>query len=369
MRALDNPWVNRAGNLAFLVGAFQTMARLLMGFSVNAIGIVLLGLGFALMLLPKLRLGGRETQGGVGPLDGRYAAVSDLLAGSVSVGLRLSEDGDWPLRDAWEVHTRSLVSAAYGNGEATHIFTPNLSAQRSFTGLDIINAPRPLATPIERIRELLGRMPSLAIQLAFKPDGWNIFDPDAYRSEHALEIRELDGGEFRCPWCGAGIGEHSSDCDVCGAERGGDFLYKKSTEGPPAYAQLLRMAPVDDGAELADLFKEGEDLRSACTKAPDGNLAQKAHWHVLGGTPQQQCAREDQAREWDQRVSDLLWAKTNLKRFGPGWKPAGAPIRKAAGHPDQSMMNPSRLADWYLGKLDYLRSVIEKVGQVDAAPA
>ncbi len=117
------------------------------------------------------------------------------------------------------------------------------------------------------------------------------------------------------------------------------------------------------GAALADLFKEGEDFRLSCTKIPEGDSAVQARWHLVGGTPQEQCAREDQARQWDEKVSGFLWTDPDLKRFGPGWRPAGEPIRKAAAHPDQSMMNPDRLAAWYQGKLDYLRHVIDKAGQ------
>lgn len=115
---------------------------------------------------------------------------------------------------------------------------------------------------------------------------------------------------------------------------------------------------------LADLYKEGDDLRLICDTLPDGSLAQKARWRLLGGTPQEQCAREDQARQWDERVSTYLWAEPALKHFGPGWRPAGTPIAKTADHPNQSRMNPDRLAKWYDGKLDYLRSVIERCGRV-----
>jgi hypothetical protein len=95
---------------------------------------------------------------------------------------------------------------------------------------------------------------------------------------------------------------------------------------------------------------------------PSGSLALKARWRLIGGTPQEQCAREEQARQWDEKVSSYLWNEPTLKQFGPGWRPAGRLIAKATDHPNQSMMNPDRLADWYDGKLDYLRSVIERCG-------
>ncbi len=243
-----------------------------------AIGVLLMLAGIGIFAASYLAGRGKRQGSAIGTLDPRYEALSDLLGRSITVGLQLSgEEGeDWPLRDAWEAHTRLLVESAYGSGEGAHVFTPDLSEPRVFVGLDISNAPRPLAAPIERLRELLGRMPSLTMRLTFRPEGWEAFDQDTYRAEQVLRIKEIDGSTL-CPWCGKKIGEHASSCDACGAERGGDFLYRKSSDEPPAYARLLRLPPVDDMAVLADLFKEGDDLRSACTRAPDGNLAQKAH--------------------------------------------------------------------------------------------
>ena len=119
-------------------------------------------------------------------------------------------------------------------------------------------------------------------------------------------------------------------------------------------------------ATLADLYKEGDDFRSECAALPSGSLALKARWRLIGGTPQEQCAREEQARQWDEKVSLYLWNEPTLKQFGPGWRPAGRSIAKATDHPNQSMMNPDRLADWYDGKLDYLRSVIERCGPLSS---
>jgi hypothetical protein len=111
---------------------------------------------------------------------------------------------------------------------------------------------------------------------------------------------------------------------------------------------------------LAALFKEGDDLRSECAGVPDGSPEEKLRWQMLGGTPQAQCAREDEARSWDQKVSDYLWAEPELKHLAPGWRPAGEPIETASDHPNQSMMNPARLASWYSGKLDCLGAIIEQ---------
>jgi hypothetical protein len=52
--ALDNPWLNRAGNLAFAAGATQAGIRWLMGLPLNSVGLVLLALGVALIALPKI---------------------------------------------------------------------------------------------------------------------------------------------------------------------------------------------------------------------------------------------------------------------------------------------------------------------------
>lgn len=113
---------------------------------------------------------------------------------------------------------------------------------------------------------------------------------------------------------------------------------------------------------LADMFKEGDDLHSECARVPDGPPDEKLRWQLIGGTPQAQCAREDEARAWDQKVSDYLWAEPELKHLAPGWRAAGKPIEKAADHPNQSMMNPAPLAAWYAGKLERLEAIIEQAG-------
>lgn len=155
-------------------------------------------------------------------VDDRYEVLSDLLGQSVMVGLDLSgEDGSWILRDAWAAHTRLLIESAYGNGEAVHVFTPDLTKSWIYSGPEISNAPRPLAEPIERTCALIGRMSSLAIRSGFKPEGWHAFDPIRYRAEHALEIRKLEG-ELQCFWCGLGT-DSSAYCDSCEAERAAIF--------------------------------------------------------------------------------------------------------------------------------------------------
>jgi hypothetical protein len=53
--ALDNPWLNRAGNLVFAAGAVQTGIRWVMGLPLNAVGLLLLAVGVALIALPKVQ--------------------------------------------------------------------------------------------------------------------------------------------------------------------------------------------------------------------------------------------------------------------------------------------------------------------------
>jgi hypothetical protein len=168
--------------------------------------------------------------------DHRYEGLSDLLGQSLTVGVDLSEKRDWRLLEAWKAHTRALVVGAYGEGEAAHIFTPELKGRKVHRGsisLAMMESPPPLAGTINSLRDLLGRLPTLAIRSAFKPADWTAFDPVAYRAENALRIRTIgEDDERSCPWCGVGIDDSATHCEVCGAELEGDWAYKAST--PPA---------------------------------------------------------------------------------------------------------------------------------------
>jgi hypothetical protein len=53
-KALDNPWLNRAGTIVFLIGAIPTLVRWVMGLPLNVVGGVFIVLGVALMLGPRL---------------------------------------------------------------------------------------------------------------------------------------------------------------------------------------------------------------------------------------------------------------------------------------------------------------------------
>jgi hypothetical protein len=171
----------------------------------------------AFLAFHELRQSSREASGD-GP-DPRYEALSDLLGKSLEVGLELSREGDWPLREAWKAHTRKLVADAYGEGEAAHAFTPELGEARVYRGIDMMKAPPPLAESVNRVRELLGRMPNLTIRPEFNPAEWEPFDPARYKANHALPCGEgRDERYWKCPWCGEEAGL-LADCEGCGAER------------------------------------------------------------------------------------------------------------------------------------------------------
>ncbi len=116
-------------------------------------------------------------------------------------------------------------------------------------------------------------------------------------------------------------------------------------------------------AQMAEFFREGDGLREECITAPDGPPDEKLRWAIAGGTPEEQCEREEKARDWDARVSTFLWSDPNGKALAPGWKAIGDPPGKALEHPKQSMMNPARLAEWYRGKLDYLAAALKEQTQ------
>jgi hypothetical protein len=49
LRVLDNKWIARVANAAFLIGAIQSGVRLVSGLSLNAVGVALLAIGVMLM--------------------------------------------------------------------------------------------------------------------------------------------------------------------------------------------------------------------------------------------------------------------------------------------------------------------------------
>lgn len=178
--------------------------------------------------IADLRVGGGHQSTPTGVSDSRYEAVSGLIGGSLNVALELSKDGDWPLRDAWESRTRQIVSAAYGEGEAAHVFTPEMGERRVYTGIDMLNAPRPLSQQINRVRELLGRMPNLVVRSEFAPSDWAIFDPIAFRKDNARWVDRADATQdpWACPWCAFSNAWHVSECEGCGAERSESWVYR-----------------------------------------------------------------------------------------------------------------------------------------------
>ena len=168
-----------------------------------------------------------ETAGANAQLDTRYDALKDLLGRSLSVGADLSTDhADWPLLSAWKAHTRQLVACAYGDGEAAHVFTPELGERKVYRGLDVMSAPPPLAGIVNSVRALIGRMQELRIRSGFDPADWAAFDPDAFKAAHAREAEEgKDKKHWKCPWCGREVARLAEHCS-CGAELTGDHAYR-----------------------------------------------------------------------------------------------------------------------------------------------
>lgn len=164
--------------------------------------------------------------------DQRYDALSDLLGKSLTAGVELSENGEWPPLRAWSAYTKCLITCAYGDGEAAHIFTPELKGSKVHRGgsmmFTLMERPPPLAETINSVKALLARMNSMAIRAEFRPAEWKAFDPAAFKAEYGRPIGEGNGKyDWVCPWCSRELnGLSSNDCDSCGAESAGDFAYR-----------------------------------------------------------------------------------------------------------------------------------------------
>lgn len=90
-KALDSRWVSRAGNLAFLLGALQGAARVLMGLSLaNVLTVVLIVAGVALMAIPYLsRL--RSAQPATRPEAADSHAAKGRVYGNAAIRQAISE--------------------------------------------------------------------------------------------------------------------------------------------------------------------------------------------------------------------------------------------------------------------------------------
>jgi hypothetical protein len=109
------------------------------------------------------------------------------------------------------------------------------------------------------------------------------------------------------------------------------------------------------GELLGAIYERGEESLNACRTVPDGPVNEKAMWQLVGGTPEAQRQREEEAREWDREVSDLL--KKSGAVYYPAWRQAGEPPSEPA-YDDQSQTNPAGLAAFYEKKLPALAEII-----------
>lgn len=164
--------------------------------------------------------------------DTRFPALSDLLGRSLTVGVELSEQREWPPLNAWKLHTERLVASAYGEGEAAHVFTrelktPKVTRTRSLA-IAMLERPPPLAEEINGLKALLGRLPTLVIRPDFDLADWSVFDPGAYRASHARPFEGAQDGTWTCPWCQQEASALTHECDGCGAETSGELVYRPS---------------------------------------------------------------------------------------------------------------------------------------------
>jgi hypothetical protein len=171
--------------------------------------------------------------------------------------------------DAWEAHTRPIVAAAYGEGEATHVFTPELKGGRIYYGTDLLRAnmerPPPKAEAINNLKALLGRMSDLALRADFDPADWRPFDYTSFREVNARPIRQLGDPEWTCPWC---LHEHqywSGHCVECRAERVGEYLFPRRAR---ERRSLVQLSPLE--IWLAERVARADEFQSQRTARSDG---------------------------------------------------------------------------------------------------
>ena len=105
---------------------------------------------------------------------------------------------------------------------------------------------------------------------------------------------------------------------------------------------------------LGAFYQRGDQALTGCRTVPDGSIEEKAMWQLIGGTPEAQRQREQEAREWDREISALL--KRSGAAYFPAWRQAGEPPSQPA-QADQSQTNPTGLALFYEKKLSVLAEI------------
>jgi hypothetical protein len=111
---------------------------------------------------------------------------------------------------------------------------------------------------------------------------------------------------------------------------------------------------------LGALYERGDEALTGCRTVPDGSVDEKAMWQLIGGTPEAQRQREEEAREWDRDISDLL--SKSCAACYPAWRQAGEPPSQPV-HGDQSQTNPAGLAAFYGKKLSVLAEIIGRTNR------
>jgi hypothetical protein len=120
-KALDNLWLTRAGTAVFLAGAIQTLARWLMGLSLNVVGVVLFAVGIVLILGPRLSKHSKVAAFRPGTADtGRASAID--FAEMITEGRKLAGDEfggnpSWGDYVAWRERIAEQVGGALGGVE------------------------------------------------------------------------------------------------------------------------------------------------------------------------------------------------------------------------------------------------------------
>lgn len=364
MRILDNRWVGRAGNVSFLGGILWAAGKIAAGNPLNAGIFVLLALGVGLMGAPYVRPGGSwiaEKRSRGGP---RLAFGEPIVGPLQSLTVPLGRHAQ-PLGSGRVIRVPVVNAQGSDDAEAVH-------AALTFSGAKGFRLVQPGRWRDSRDAEVTIPGKGRAYELDLYVQLSDSLGQQCYVWNNESLAAGVRRDQFR-------IEPFSFSVQV--AVRGkqttatADKTWRVMAAAMPQIVPEGEKLPVELAIEkaradeesrppqdkLADLWKEGDELRAECqTPPPDAPAALKASWRLSGGTPADQKAREAQARTWDEKVSELLWGADGLKSLAPGWSQGPAPPKEVEA-PDQSFTNPERVAAFYSQKLAILHSMIEKL--------
>jgi hypothetical protein len=217
-----------AGVLAGAVSFFFTVLSVVQFLSKSGSAWMWLALAFAALLALSFWRFHEEHQG-----PSKEWAVKDLFGQSLTAGEKAVHDSHRPTVNAWRFHTRRLVVAALGEGEAARVFhSPPNATTTTLLGDRSLGPVELTAIYVGNLRDLIGKVGDpLSVRPDFSPKDWEPFSPEAFERTNARTLKEIDDQHWECPWCETTQSDFDFRCKNCNAEASGPLVFQPEPAG------------------------------------------------------------------------------------------------------------------------------------------